>query len=108
MRIMRNKLLAAAAGVGLSLTLSASAWACNTAEGAVAKIDTQGSTLLVHKTKDCCGGGVEDVKYTLKKDTKITLNGKEASLADLKAGDKIKIDYENPNDVLALKVTRES
>jgi Cu/Ag efflux protein CusF len=108
MRILRNKLLAAAVGAGISLTVSASAWACNTAEGAVAKIDTQGSAVLVNKTSDCCGGGAEQVKYVLKKDTKITVNGKEATLADLKAGDKIKIDYEKLDDVLALKVTRDS
>ena len=34
--------------------------------------------------------------------------GKQASLADLKAGDKVKIDFEKNDDVLAVNATRAS
>ena len=46
--------------------------------------------------------------FKLKKDTKILINGKNASLADLKAGDKVKVDYEQFDDVLKISVTRDS
>ena len=93
------------AGFGVGLTLSASAWACNTAGGEVTKVDAKGNTLVMNKT--CCGGS-EEMRFTLKKDTKVLVNGKEATLADLKSGDKITIDYEKTDDVQSIRVTRDS
>src|SRR5262245_6178246 len=104
MRILRNRFLAAVAGTAMGLSISASAWACNTAEGAVAKVDTQGSTLVMKASSSCCGGSADEMKFALRRDTKITINGKEATLADLKAGDKIKVNYEKLDDVLAVQV----
>lgn len=100
-----RKVIVSLAGFVLATSLTASAWACNTAGGEVTKIDAKGNTLVMNKT---CTGGAEQMKFTIKKDTKVTVNGKEAQLADLKAGDKVTIDYEKTDDVLAIRVVRDS
>ena len=105
------------AAATLSLGLSASAWACNTSNGEVIQINADARTVAMNKSagEGCCdsGGGSESASPTkmvfkLKKDTKILINGKNASLADLKAGDKVKVDYEQLDDVLKISVTRDS
>jgi hypothetical protein len=103
------------AAATLSLGLSASAWACNTSNGEVIQINADSRTVAMNKSAGdrCCDGGSESASPTkmvfkLKKDTKILINGKESSLADLKAGDKVKVDYERLDDVLKISVTRDS
>jgi hypothetical protein len=107
-------LLAAAT---LSLGLSASTWACNTSNGEIITINADSRTVAMNKSTggSCCEGGGDSTTasptklvFKLKKDTKILINGKEASLADLKTGDKVKVDYEQLDDVLKLSVTRDS
>jgi hypothetical protein len=104
-----RKWIAPVAAAGLSMFFSASAWACYTSDGEITKIDAKASTVVL-AAKSCCDGPAEKVSETtfpLKRDTKVLINGKEAKLADLKAGDKAKIDYEKTDDVLSLSVTRE-
>ena len=90
------------AGLGLGLLLSgSSAFACNTLnDGEVTKIDAKQNQVVVavaDKTQT----------FTTATKTKVIINGKEASLADLKAGDKVSVDYETNDDVLSIKATRE-
>ena len=57
-------------------------------EGTLKKVDT---------TKNCClvvDKDKKDVLVELEKDTKITLDGKAAKLADLKEGQKVKVTHE--------------
>jgi Cu/Ag efflux protein CusF len=109
-------ILAAAA---LSLTLSASAWACNTSNGEVLNINADARTIAMKSASageggSCCPSEsagetkANQVVFKLKKETKILINGKDATLADLKAGDKVKVDYEQLDDVLRVMVTRNS
>ncbi len=95
-----RKLLAGVAGVVLAMSLNASVWACNNSEGDYYSVNTESNELVM---KLACG---TEQKFTLKKETKITLNGKEVSLADLKSGDKLKIAHESATDVLAVAATR--
>ena len=99
-----TKLSATIAGLAVGFGLSASAWACNTSSGEIAKIDTKSNTVVL--AKSCCGDN--EVTFTLKQDTKVLINGKDAKLADLKAGDKVKVNYEKIDDVLSISVTRDS
>ncbi len=95
-----RKLLAGVAGVVLALSLNASVWACNYSEGDYYSASTETNELVIK-----LGCGTEQ-KFTLKKETKITLNGKVASLVDLKSGDKIKVAHESATDVLSIEATR--
>jgi hypothetical protein len=79
------------------------ALACDSVDGSVAKIDTARSALVM--TTSCCQQ--KEMTFVLKKDTKVLVNGKVATLADLRTGDKVQIDYEKLDDVLAVKATRE-
>ena len=107
------------ASAALSLTLSASAWACNTSNGEVLNINADTRTIAMKSASaadgsSCCpsesGKEVKanQIVFKLKKETKIQINGKDATLADLKAGDKVKVDYEQLDDVLRVSVTRDS
>lgn len=101
-----RKWIATLAGTALGLSLSAGAWACNTSEGAVTVVDSRSNTVSVTKQSCGSGGATEVVAFKLKKDTKITINGKEATLADLRNGDKVRVDYERTDDVLRVMATR--
>lgn len=98
-----KKLTASLAGLVLGLSLTANVWACNTSEGELYSMNADKSEMVM-KLSGC---GTEK-SFTLKKETKITLNGKEVALGDLKSGDKIKIDYESATDVLKIDATRAS
>jgi biopolymer transport protein ExbD len=60
-----------------------------TLEGTIKKVDGDKSTLVV-TDKD-----KKDVTVTVIKDAKITLDGKEAKLADLKEGQSVKVTHED-------------
>jgi Cu/Ag efflux protein CusF len=109
-----RKWIGSIAAAAMGLGLSASAWACNTSNGEVLQVNTDARTVAMSKSGgSCCDEGTSASKanqmvFKLKKDTKILVNGKEATLADLKTGDKVKIDYERLDDVLKISVTRDS
>src|SRR5262245_874300 len=98
-----TKLLAAIAGFGLGLSLTASALACYTDDGELYSMNKDKSQVTM-KT----AGSKEEKTFTLKKDTKISLNGKEVALSDLKSGDKVVIKSEAADDVLEIIATRSS
>ena len=102
-----RKLITGAAGMAFALLISSSAYACNSSNGEVTKIDSKSNTVAV-ASKECCGSGDKTLTFTLKPTTKVIINGKEARLADLKAGDKVRVDYEKTDDVLSINATRES
>ncbi len=95
-----KKWIAPLAGVALALSLQASVFACNTSEGDYQAANTQKNQLTVK-----VAGGTAKT-FTLKAETKITLNGKEVALTDLKAGDKLKVDHESDTDVLRVIAER--
>ncbi|MGH7178510.1 MAG: hypothetical protein ACREJC_14130 [Tepidisphaeraceae bacterium] len=99
-----NRFTASLSGLALGLSLTGGAFACDTATGQLTKIDSKSSTIVVGNS--CCGS--KDLTFTLKKDTKVLINGKEATLADLKAGDKVRVDFEKSDDVMSVSVTRDS
>jgi len=105
-------MITGAAGMAFALLVStSSAYACNTSSGEVTKIDADKHTVVISASSDGCSSGcdkTESTTFTLKKETKVLINGKQASLADLKAGDKVKIDFEKSDDVLAVNATRAS
>jgi Cu/Ag efflux protein CusF len=84
------------------LSFAAPVFACYTIDDAsISKVDTEKKTLVVTK-------GDKTQTFTTADKTAVTVNGKTAKLDDLKAGDKVTIDYEAADDVLRVKVTRES
>ena len=48
-----------------------------------------------------------EMTFVLKKDTKVLVNGKAATLADLRTGDKVQVNFEKLDDVLSVTATRE-
>jgi len=95
------KFVSTMAAFGLGLGLSASAFACNTlSDGEVTQIDAGSNKVTVVKADD-------SKTFITASKTKIEINGKEATLADIKAGDKVNVDYETVDDVLSIKVSRE-
>ena len=102
-------ILGSIAAGALGLGLSASAWACNTSSGEVLNINADARTVAMTKGGSCAESkAANSMVFKIKKDTKILVNGKEATLADLKAGDRVKIDYEQLDDVLKISATRDS
>jgi Cu/Ag efflux protein CusF len=94
--------------LAIGLIFSTRALACNTTNGEVQKIDTDRNQLIMTSSDSgCCTEGKSQATFALKKDTKILVNGKPAQLADLKTGDKVKVEYEKADDVLTVSVTRE-
>lgn len=89
------------ASLVLGLFLSAPVLACNTLDDAyLSKVDSAKKQLVVTK-------GDTKQTFTAADKTVVTLNGKSATFADLKAGDRVTVDYESETDVLAIKITRE-
>lgn len=90
------------ASLALILCLTAPALACHTIDdGYLSQVNTQNKQVTVTK-------GDAKHTFTAADKTVVTVNGKAATLADLKAGDKVTVDYESATDVLAIKVTRET
>lgn len=94
-----KKWIAPVAGLALALSLNTSVFACHTSEGDYQAANTEKKQLTVK-----VAGAAKT--FTLKAETKITLNGKEVALSDLKAGDKIKVDHESDTDVLRVIAER--
>ena len=102
-----SKWMTACAVLAIGLIFSTRALACNTSNGEVQKIDTDKSQLIMTSSDSgCCSDSKSATTFAIKKDTKILVNGKPAQLADLRAGDKVKVDYEKLDDVLTVSVTR--
>lgn len=95
-----RKVLTGLAGVVLAFSLTANVWACSNSEGDLYSASTESNQVVM---KLACGS---QQTFTLKKETKITLNGKEVALSELKEGDKLKVAYESATDVLAITATR--
>ncbi len=90
------------ASLALGLCLSAPAMACNQLDDAtLSKVDTAKKQLVVTK-------GDTKQTFTAADKTVVTVNGKAATLADLKEGDKVTVDFETDTDVVAIKATRAS
>jgi hypothetical protein len=56
---------------------------------------------------ECGSGKILQTSYILGEKTKVTLNGKEAKLADLKIGDDVKVEFEYEDDVQKVTAKRE-
>ena len=102
-----SKWITALSVLAIGLMFSSRALACNTSSGEVQTVDATKNLLVMHKSGCCSESKEARTTFALKKDTKILVNGKPAKLADLRAGDKVKVDYEKLDDVLAVSVTRE-
>jgi hypothetical protein len=103
-----SKLIMVLAAVAIGLMFTGRALACDTAEGSIAKIDSSKAMLVVQKSGCCPSTGDGQMTFVLKKDTKVLVNGKSATLADLRAGDKVQVQFEKLDDVLAVTATRQS
>jgi len=91
----------------LSLMLCASALAGNEIAGEISKVDAPNKTLVVAAECECGSGKILQTSYILGEKTKVTLNGKEAKLADLKIGDDVKVEFEYEDDVQKVSAKRE-
>jgi len=98
-----SKSLTVLVSLAIGLLFAGRALACDSVAGSVAKIDTSKSALVM--TTSCCEQ--KEMTFVLKKDTKVLVNGKAATLADLRTGDKVEINYEKLDDVLSVTATRE-
>lgn len=101
-----SRWIMALAVVAMGLMFTGRALACDTAEGSIAKIDSAKYQLVVNKA-GCCAGSGGEMTFVLKKDTKVLVNGKSATLADLRTGDKVQVNFEKLDDVLSVTATRE-
>ena len=103
-----SKWITALSVLAIGFVFTGKAMACNTSNGEVQRIDTDKAQLIMTSSDSgCCNESKAATTFALKKDTKILVNGKPAKLADLRAGDKVKVDYEKLDDVLSIAVTRE-
>ena len=102
-----SKWITAFSVLAIGLMFSGRALACNTSSGEVQKIDANKNLLVMYKIGCCSESKDAQTTFALKKDTKVLVNGKPAKLADLRAGDKVTVNYEKTDDVLSVSVTRE-
>jgi hypothetical protein len=102
-----SKWITALSVLAIGLMFSGRALACNSTSGEVQQIDASQNLLVMQKSGCCPESKDAQTTFALKKETKILVNGKPAKLADLRAGDKVKVDYEKLDDVLSVSVTRE-
>lgn len=100
-----SKWITVLAAVTIVFAFTGTAMACNETSGEITKIDSAKYMLVMNKS-DCCPTTAE-MTFVLKKDTKVLVNGKAASLADLRAGDKVTVAYEKSDDVLSVSATRQ-
>ena len=99
---MKKSLIAGISGLALSLMLTGSTFACHRiSDGEVTKVDSKSNTVVVSANK-------AEKTFTVAEKTKVLINGKAGSLADLKTGDKVSVDFEAANDVLSITATRAS
>ena len=81
--------------------------ASDTTYGEIQKIDAATRKLVVAAECECGSGKIIEVSFTLKDGTKLTLDKKDAKLADLKTGDRVEVDYEELDDVTKVIATRD-
>jgi hypothetical protein len=92
---------ALALALSVPFVFSAKAHACYTVDDAtISKVDTAKKQVEVAK------GDKTTQTFTAADKTTVTINGKTATLADIKSGDKVHVDYESDTDVLAITVSR--
>lgn len=88
--------------LALSASLATHALACNSLD------DYNVKAINADKHQVTVAKGDTTQTFTTADKTKVTLDGKTASLSDLKSGDKVHIDYESNTDVLSITATRSS
>lgn len=101
--------IASSAAVAVLLLLLAipRAYAADTSMGEVQKVDASKNVLVLSTECDCGSGKIIQMSFTLKDATKISLNGKDAKLSEIKQGDKVEIVYEQIDDVTRVSATRD-
>ena len=100
---MRNTLLAL---VG-TLVFAASALATEISSGEIEKTEASRHLLTLSAECDCGSGKIIQMTFKLKDETKVTLDGKAAKLADLKKGDRVDVEYEDTEDVKKVTARRD-
>src|SRR5262245_44362335 len=99
-RCMLNRILAVVAVLALALLISApvvAADAANTHEGKITKVDGDKITMSDKEGKN-------EHTHTLAADAKVTVDGKAAKAADLKAGMSVKVTTKKDSKDTAVKV----
>lgn len=66
--------------------------------GEIARIDADKKSIVVSTECSCGSDKLIELTFNLQDKTKLLLNGKEVKLADLKTGDDVDIDFEDPRD----------
>jgi Cu/Ag efflux protein CusF len=104
--------VAAALAITMLIALGAKSFAncgtCGKCCGTVKAVDVDGKKITCTVK---AGDTEKEIVCTVPDDAKITLDGKEAKLADLKAGDKVDCDCEKKDDAQVIKTitaTREA
>ena len=78
-----SKRITALAALVIGILFTGRALACDSAMGSIAKIEAAKNTLIVDGA-GCCDH--KQMTFVLKKETKVLVNGKAATLADLRSG----------------------
>jgi hypothetical protein len=86
---------------------NSSALASNEITGEVTKVDAPNKTIVIASECECGSGKILQTSYILGDKTRVTLNGKDAKLADLKIGDDVKVEFEFEDDVQKVVAKRE-
>jgi hypothetical protein len=73
-----------------------------TATGKVTSVDPQGKAITI--SEKIGGNETMDVGTIVSKDTVVKINGKEASLGDIKVGETVTIHYLKSNDLYAKEI----
>ncbi len=101
-----SRFISVFAALAVAFMFTAPALACDTASGEITKVDSGKHMLVVNKS-GCCPSSGGELTFVLKKDTKVLVNGKSATLADLRTGDKVQVNFEKLDNVLSVTATRE-
>lgn len=104
---MRNFLNLATA-LFICVVIGGSADAKDFCSGDVVKVNAEKRTLVISTESDCCGGRMIELEFTLGEKTKVTLDAKDSTLAKLKTGDRVDVEYEDLDDVTKVSAKRES
>lgn len=95
-----NRFTASITAVALSLGLASGAWACPMHGGEIANINRDTNRIVVVKGDDMASFRADPAKTT------ITLNGKESSLAELKPGDRINVNFDMKEQITKIEAMR--
>lgn len=93
--------LALAMIVGVTARSFANCGSCAKATGTIKAVDCEGKTITC-TTKD--GESQKESTVVVADDAKITINGNESKLSDLKAGDKVECEVEQKDGKTIAKV----